>query len=63
MIDTSSRISFTRAIEKADLITILSLMEEGYQFFKEKGINIKSIQTDNAMMFKSTNIVKSSSFF
>ena len=32
MIDTSSRISFTRAIEKADLITILSLMEEGYQF-------------------------------
>lgn len=62
MIDTSSRISFTRAIEKADLITILSLMEEGYQFLKEKGINIKSIQTDNAMMFKSTNIVKSSSF-
>ena len=38
-------------------------MEEGYQFFKEKGINIKSIQTDNAMIFKSTNIVKSSYFF
>ena len=38
-------------------------MEEGYQFFKDKGINIKSIQTDNAMMFKNTNIVKSSAFF
>ena len=63
MIDTSSRITFTRAIKHADLATILSLMEEGYQFFKDKGINIKSIQTDNAMMFKNTNIVKSSAFF
>ena len=59
MIDTSTRVTFSKVLYKADKFHVMQALNEGYLFFKKHGINI---QTDNAMMFKGTNFIRDLDF-
>ena len=63
MIETRSRFSFSNVLENGSIENVLNALEEGKKFFKNFGIDIKSIQTDNAMMFKGTNFINSNSYY
>lgn len=63
MIDMSTRVVFSKVLKVSNVESVLKALDEGKAFFKSLGIEMKAIQTDNAMVFKSTNIAKSSSFF
>ena len=62
MIDTSTRVTFSKVLYKADKFHVMQALNEGYLFFKKHGINIINIQTDNAMMFKGTNFIRDLDF-
>ena len=62
MIDTSTRVTFSKVLYKADKFHVMQALNEGYLFFKKHGINIIDIQTDNAMMFKGTNFIRDLDF-
>ena len=62
MIDTSTRVTFSKVLYKADKFHLMQALNEGYLFFKKHGINIINIQTDNAMMFKGTNFIRDLDF-
>ena len=49
MIETRSRFSFSNVLENGSIENVLNALEEGKKFFKNFGIDIKSIQTDNAI--------------
>ena len=62
MIDTSTRVTFSKVLYKADKFHVMEALNKGYLFFKKHGINIIDIQTDNAMMFKGTNFIRDLDF-
>ena len=57
MIDTSSRFVYSAVLEDQSTSSVMKHLRIGYQYFKNNKIHIKSIQTDNAMMFKGTNFI------
>lgn len=62
MIDMSTRVVFSKVLKTSNVESVLAALNEGKTFFKSLGIEMKAIQTDNAMMFKSTNFVKHHTF-
>lgn len=61
-IDIGSRLVYSRVLNTADTTNVMNEVINMKEFFIQHGINIKNIQTDNAMMFKKTNFVHSSVF-
>ncbi len=47
---------------KADVDHVIESLQRGLEFYKYHGIDIKTIQTDNAMMFKKTNFIVNNKF-
>lgn len=62
MIDTSTRFVFSRVLNSGDYSEVLEALNMGTRYFNDNGIIIKTMQTDNAMMFKKTNFVKSNQY-
>ena len=62
MIDTSSRFVYSAVLEDQSTSSVMKHLRIGYQYFKNNKIYIKSIQTDNAMMFKGTNFIHYNEF-
>ena len=62
MIDTSSRIVYSKALYWADKSHVMEALNEGNNFFNEKGIIITNIQANNVMIFKWTNFIKDLDF-
>lgn len=62
MIDTSSRFVYSAILEDQSRSSVMKHLRIGYQYFKNNKIYIKSIQTDNAMMFKGTNFIHYNEF-
>ena len=62
MIETRSRFSFSKVLESGSTENVLSALKEGKEEFANQGIEIKAIQTDNAMMFKGTNFINSDGY-
>lgn len=62
MIETHSRFAFSFVLPSQDIKNVLAALKQGKRYFERNGIHIKSIQTDNAMMFKGTNFVTSNDF-
>ena len=62
MIDTASRFTYSKVLTKADKEHVMEALNEGFWIFKDKGIKIQNIQTDNAMIFKGNNFVYDQDF-
>ena len=62
MIDTHSRFTYSLVLDNASTQNVMYAIESGFKYFKSNGIKIKSVQTDNAMMFKNTNFVHANEF-
>ena len=62
MIETHSRLLFSLVLLNARTEHVLDALKEGIKFFKENGIEVKSIQADNAMMFKGNNFVHNANY-
>ncbi len=62
MIETRSRYAYSKVIDNASQQEIINALESGIQHFNDIGIKIKTIQTDNAMMFKGNNFISSESY-
>ncbi len=62
LIDTSSRFVFSEVLESATVECVVKALLRGIEYFDKFNIKIKTMQTDNAMMFKKTNFVNSNSF-
>ena len=62
MIETKTRFSFSKVLETGSIENILNALDEGKKHFEKYGIQIKAIQTDNAMMFKGTNFINSDNY-
>ena len=62
MIDTSSRFVYSPVLEDQSTSSVMKHLRIGYQYFKNNKIHIKSIETDNAMMFKGTNFIHYNEF-
>lgn len=52
MIDIGTRIAFTKVLRDGTTDNVIKALDEGYDFYSSLGIKIKTMQTDNAMMFK-----------
>lgn len=62
MIDTSTRMVFSKVLSNATTEEVMKRLKQGMEYYKGYGIEIKSIQTDNAMMFKKTNFITNNEF-
>lgn len=62
MIDISSRLVYSRVLPEATVSEVIKCLNNGLVFYKKHGINVRSIQTDNAMMFKKTNFITCNEF-
>ncbi len=62
LIDTGSRFVYSEALQTPDTEHVLKALGNGIKYFSDHGITIKSMQTDNAMMFKQTNFIRCTSF-
>lgn len=62
MIDTYSRFVYSGVLENQSTDSVMKHLNIGYQYFLNNNIHIKSIQTDNAMMFKGTNFIHLNDF-
>lgn len=57
--DIATRLTYTKTLKRETSEEIIQALEESRNWFKRFGIKIRSIQTDNAMVFKTTNFVYS----
>ena len=62
MIKTQSRYACSKVIDNASQQEIINALKLSIQYFADIGIKIKTIQTDNAMMFKGNNFISSESY-
>ena len=62
MIDTHSQFTYSLVLDNASTQNVMYAIESGFKYFKSNGIKIKSVQTDNAMMFKNTNFIHANEF-
>lgn len=62
MIDECGRNVFSEVLNEATTNNVTVALRKAISFFKNIGINIKTIQTDNAMMFKKTNYINDNKF-
>lgn len=60
--DEQSKIYWSKLLITQSKDEILDGLNECIEFYKKHGIKIKRIRTDNAMVFKKTNVVKSGEF-
>lgn len=56
--DQESKILFSKILERQDKESMICTVLEMINFYYKIGINIKTVRTDNAMVFKQTNFVK-----
>lgn len=61
-IETQTRIPYSKVFKVATTESIILELEKIIKFYENLGIEINTIRTDNAMMFKQTNFVYSSQF-
>lgn len=61
-IDEQSKFAFSKIISKQSPDEILLVVKEAIRYFKNHGIMVKRIRTDNFMAFKKTNFVKNGLF-
>jgi len=61
-IETQTRIPYSKIFKVATVDAIIVELEKIIKFYKNLGIEINTIRTDNAMVFKQTNFVYSSQF-
>ncbi len=62
VIDIATRIVFSKVLRDGTSINIIEALNEAYEFYSSIGIKIISMQTDNAMMFKDTNFIATTSY-
>ncbi len=61
--DIATRITYTKLLFRETSEEVVEALEEARNYFLKLGIKIKSVQTDNAMIFKTTNFVVSQLYF